>query len=383
MSRSDMTAEIEIRRGLQGVYIDRSKSSFIDGNAGKLLYRGYSIHDLAEQSSFEEIAYLLLYGSLPNRKDLKDFDDVLRSNRSIPSDVIEIIKVIKNAHPMDVLRTAMSALSAYDSEVADNSVEATIRKGIRLTAQAPTIVTAHSRIKDGKDPVSPNINLNQAANFLYMLFDKEPTEQEARLMEKDFVLHAEHGINASAFAARVVASTNSDLHSAVVAGIGTLKGPAHGGAAEEVMAMALEIGEEDRAETYVRGILDNGGRIMGFGHRVYKVEDPRARHLQTECQVLGDQKGQPKWFRILSKVAEVMEPYQSRGICPNVDFWAGAMYHLMGIPKELFICIFAMGRIPGWTAQVTEQFSNNILLRPLLLYDGPMDLPYVSLDDRK
>ena len=378
-----MTSEIEIKRGLQGVYIDRSKSSFIDGTEGKLLYRGYSIHDLAEKSSFEEIAYLLLYGELPNKTQLQDFDSNLRSSRSIPAEVIEIIRVVKNSHPMDVLRTAVSALSAYDKEVADNSVEATIRKGIRLTAQAPTIVTTHARIKEGKDPVSPNANLNQAANFLYMLFGEEPTEQEARLMEKDFVIHAEHGINASAFAARVAASTNSDLHSAVVSGIGTLKGPAHGGAAEEVMAMALDIGEEEKAEGYVRNILDGGGRIMGFGHRVYKVEDPRARHLQTECQALGDQKGQPKWFRILSKVAEVMEPYQSRGICPNVDFWAGAMYHLMGIPKELFISIFAMGRIPGWTAQVTEQFSDNILLRPLLLYDGPMDLPYVPLDDRK
>ena len=378
-----MTSEIEIKRGLQGVYIDRSKSSFIDGTEGKLLYRGYSIHDLAEKSSFEEIAYLLLYGELPNKTQLQDFDSNLRSSRSIPAEVIEIIRVVKDSHPMDVLRTAVSALSAYDKEVADNSVEATIRKGIRLTAQAPTIVTTHARIKEGKDPVSPNANLNQAANFLYMLFGEEPTEQDARLMEKDFVIHAEHGINASAFAARVAASTNSDLHSAVVSGIGTLKGPAHGGAAEEVMAMALDIGEEEKAEGYVRNILDGGGRIMGFGHRVYKVEDPRARHLQTECQALGDQKGQPKWFRILSKVAEVMEPYQSRGICPNVDFWAGAMYHLMGIPKELFISIFAMGRIPGWTAQVTEQFSDNILLRPLLLYDGPMDLPYVPLDDRK
>lgn len=377
-----MTSEVEIKRGLQGVYIDRSKTSFIDGTEGKLLYRGYSIHDLAEKASFEEIAYLLLYGGLPNKKQLSEFDKQLRDNRSIPNEIIDIIRVIKNAHPMDVLRTAVSALAAYDDEIADNSIEATIRKGLKLTAQAPTIVTAHARIREGKDPVEPNPFLNQAANFLYMLFGTEPTSQEARLMEKDFVIHAEHGINASAFAARIAASTSSDLHSAVVSGIGTLKGPAHGGAAEEVMAMALEIGEEERAEAYTRGILDNGGRIMGFGHRVYKVEDPRARHLQLECQALGDQKGQPKWFRILSKVAEVMEPYASRGICPNVDFWAGAMYHLMGIPKELFICIFAMGRIPGWTAQVTEQFSNNILLRPLLLYDGPMDLEYIPLEDR-
>ena len=377
-----MTSEIEIKRGLQGVYIDRSKSSFIDGTAGKLLYRGYSIHDLAEKSSFEEIAYLLLYGELPNKTQLKDFDNNLRSSRSIPAEVIEIIRVVKDSHPMDVLRTAVSALSAYDNEVADNSVEATIRKGIRLTAQAPTIVTAHARIKEGKDPVSPNTNLNQAANFLYMLFGEEPTEQEARLMEKDFVIHAEHGINASAFAARVAASTNSDLHSAVVSGIGTLKGPAHGGAAEEVMAMALDIGEEEKAESYVRNILDGGGRIMGFGHRVYKVEDPRARHLQTECQALGDQKGQPKWFRILSRVAEAMEPYKARGIHVNVDFWAGSIYHLLGLPEDIFVSIFALGRIPGWTLQVTEQLDNNILIRPLLKYEGPEDMEYVPIHQR-
>ncbi len=378
-----MTTEIELKRGLQGVYIDKTLSSFIDGTEGKLLYRGYSIHDLAEKSTFEETVYLLLYGKLPNQGELDDFDALLRANRSIPGEVIEIIRLTKDAHPMDVLRTAVSALAAYDPDVADNSLEATLRKGIRLTAQAPTIVTAHSRIKSGEAPVEPNPDLNQAANFLYMLFGKEPTPAESRLMEKDFILHAEHGINASAFAARVAASTVADLHSAIVSGIGTLKGPAHGGAAEEVMKMALEIGEEDRAEEYTREILNGGGRIMGFGHRVYKVEDPRARHLRSECEALGEQKGQPKWFSILSKVAEVMEPYASRGICPNVDFWAGAMYHLMDIPKEVFICIFAMGRIPGWTVQVMEQYSNNILLRPLLLYEGLMDVEYVPIDQRE
>ena len=378
-----MTTEIELKRGLQGVYIDKTQSSFIDGAEGKLLYRGYSIHDLAEKSTFEETVYLLLYGKLPNQGELDDFDALLRANRSIPAEVIEIIRLTKDAHPMDVLRTAVSALAAYDPDVADNSLEATLRKGIRLTAQAPTIVTAHSRINSGEAPVEPNPDLNQAANFLYMLFGKEPTPAESRLMEKDFILHAEHGINASAFAARVAASTVADLHSAIVSGIGTLKGPAHGGAAEEVMKMALEIGEEDRAEEYTREILNGGGRIMGFGHRVYKVEDPRARHLRSECEALGEQKGQPKWFSILSKVAEVMEPYASRGICPNVDFWAGAMYHLMDIPKEVFICIFAMGRIPGWTVQVMEQYSNNILLRPLLLYEGLMDVEYMPIDQRE
>ncbi|MBI2855737.1 MAG: citrate (Si)-synthase [Chloroflexi bacterium] len=378
-----MTTDTALSRGLRGIYIDKTKASFIDGNVGKLLYRGYSIHDLAEQSTFEETVFLLLKGKLPTQTELDALDSLLRASRSIPDEVVQVIRLTQKAHPMDMLRTAVSALSAYDPDVADNSLEATLRKGIRLTAQAPTIVATHARIREGKEPVAPNPNLGHAANFLYMLFGEEPAPEEARLIDKDAVLHAEHGINASAFAARVAASTVSDLHSAVVAGIATLKGPAHGGAAEEVMKFALEIGDEDNAKPYTRRILDSGGRIMGFGHRVYKVEDPRARHLQEDCEILGENRGQPKWFRILSKVAEVMEPYAARGICPNVDFWAGAMYHLLNIPQDLFISIFAMGRIPGWTVQVMEQYSDNILLRPLLQYEGPMDLEYVPIDQRK
>lgn len=377
-----MTGEVELKRGLRDVYIDKTQSSLVDGTAGKLLYRGYSIHDLAENSTFEETVYLLLYGKLPTQSELDEFDTQLRSNRAIPSQIAQLIEIIKEAHPMDVLRTAISALAAFDPEVADNSPEATLRKGIRMTAQAPVIVTAHARIREGKAPVEPSPDLNQAANFLYMLFGEKPSEDEINLMQKDFILHAEHGINASAFAARVAASTNADLHCAIVSGISTLKGPAHGGAAEEVMKMSLEIGEEDKAEEYTRERLSSGGRIMGFGHRVYTVEDPRARHLRADCEALGEKKGQPKWFRILSSVAEVMQPYASRGICANVDFWAGAMYHLLDIPEDLFISIFAMGRIPGWTVQVMEQFSDNILLRPRLEYVGPIDLEYIPIEKR-
>ena len=377
-----MTGEVELKRGLRDVYIDKTESSLVDGNIGKLLYRGYSIHDLAENSTFEETVYLLLHGKLPTQSELDEFDAQLRSNRAIPSQVTQLIEIIKEAHPMDVLRTAISALAAFDPEVADNSPEATLRKGIRMTAQAPVIVTAHARIREGKAPVEPSPDLNQAANFLYMLFGEKPSQDEINLMQKDFILHAEHGINASAFAARVAASTNADLHCAIVSGIGTLKGPAHGGAAEEVMKMSLEIGEEDKAEEYTRERLSSGGRIMGFGHRVYTVEDPRARHLRADCEALGEKKGQPKWFRILSSVAEVMQPYASRGICANVDFWAGAMYHLLDIPEDLFISIFAMGRIPGWTVQVMEQFSDNILLRPRLEYVGPLDLEYIPIEKR-
>ena len=377
-----MTTDTTIYRGLKGVVIDKTNSSFIDGVEGRLMYRGYNIHDLAEKSNFEETVYLILNGNLPTKSQLKEFDNQLRANRDIPNEIIDIIRVTQKSHPMDVLRTAISALSSFEPDTEDNSIEATLRKGIRLTAQAPTIVTAHSRIRQGLDPVPPNPDLNQAANFLYMLTGKLPDPDESRLIDKDFVLHAEHGINASAFAARVTASTVSDLHSAIVTGISTLKGPSHGGAAEEVMKFSLDIGSEDNAEPYTRNILENGGRILGFGHRVYQVEDPRARHLQKECEELGAKKGQPKWFRILSKVAEVMQPYASKGICPNVDFWAGAMYHLLDIPKDLFISIFAMGRVPGWTAQVIEQYSDNILLRPLLQYEGEYDREYIPIEQR-
>ncbi|MBI4339482.1 MAG: citrate (Si)-synthase [Chloroflexi bacterium] len=376
------SSKVEIRRGLMGVYFDRTESCFIDGTVGKLLYRGYDIHELAELSTFEEVIHLLLYGKLPTQKELDAFDKALRADRDIPDDVLDIISKVKNGHPMDVLRTAVSALSAWDPDVKDNSEAAIIRKGLRLTAKAPTIVAAHSRIRQGLQPVKPNPNLNHAGNFLYMLFGKMPSEEEIHIMDVDFILHAEHGSNASAFAARVAASTQTDLHSAVVAGIATLKGPAHGGAAEEVMKMAEEIGQPEKAEGYARNLLDHGGRVMGFGHRVYKAEDPRARHLRERSRTLGIDKGQPQWFGILAKLQEVMKPYGARGIFVNVDFFAGSIYYLMGIPDDIFISIFALGRIPGWTLNVVEQYRNNILIRPLTDYNGPMDLPYVPISQR-
>ena len=374
--------KVELRRGLRDVYIDSTRSSFIDGKAGKLLYRGYNIHDLAEQSTFEETVYLLLYAELPTKDQLRTLDEELRANRRLPGEIVELIGLIKDAHPMDVLRTATSGLAAFDPEVSDNSQEATLRKGIRLTAQAPTIVTAHARIREGKDPVEPDGELSHAANFLYMLFGTVPGPEDARLMDKDFVLHAEHGVNASSFGARVAASTIADLHCAVTAGIAVLKGPAHGGAAEKVMEMALEIGNEENAEPYVKEQLSQGGRVMGFGHRVYKAVDPRSIHLQDDLKVLGERKGEPKWYSILQEVVEVMQPYARKGVCQNVDFFSGSIYYLMGIPDDLFISIFAMGRVPGWTVQVMEQFEKNILLRPRLLYEGPMDLEYVPIDER-
>ena len=379
-----MTSEqkVQLHRGLREVYIDRTKSSFIDGGIGKLLYRGYNIHDLAEKSTFEETAYLVMYGDLPTQAQLDAFDAELKASRGLPGEILDVIRLTRNSHPMDVLRTAVSALSAYDDETEDNTAEATLRKGIRLTAQAPTIVAAHARIRDGKEALEPDSSLSHAANFLYMLFGEKPADEDAALIDKDFVLHAEHGINASAFGARVAASTQADLHCAVTTGISVLKGPSHGGAAEEVMKMTQEIGTEENAENYVRETIRGGGRIMGFGHRVYKAVDPRSVHLQDDARELGERKGEPKWFQILQSVIEVMEPYRRRGIYQNVDFFSGAIYYLLDIPDDLFISIFAMGRVPGWTAQVIEQFDNNILLRPRLLYTGEMDVPYVPIEER-
>ncbi|MSQ13915.1 MAG: citrate (Si)-synthase [Dehalococcoidia bacterium] len=377
-----MTTQVELKRGLKDVYLDRTTVSFIDGEMGKLLYRGYDIHDLAEKSTFEEVIYLLLNGKLPTRTELRGLESFMAANRAIPQQVLQVIDIVKTAHPMDVLRTAVSALSAFDSDVADNSPEAIKRKGIRLAGQAATAVAAHYRIRQGLRPVLPHETLGHASNFLYMMFGKEPTQDEAKLMDVDFVLHAEHSTNASAFAARVTASTLSDLHSAIVSGIGTLKGPLHGGAAEAVMSMAHDIGKPENAPTYLRNMLDHGGRVMGFGHRVYKTEDPRARHLRERARTLGQQRGHPEWFQILQAVESGMVPYQRRGIWVNVDFYAGAIYHLLNIPDDLFVPIFALGRVPGWAVQVLEQYENNQIIRPLLQYVGPMNLPYVPIEQR-
>ena len=379
-----MTSEKpDIKRGLKDVVFDTSEASFVDGQVGKLLYRGYNIHDLAERSTFEEIVYLLFYGELPNQSQLDTFDAQIRASRGIPKEVVEVIRVVAKSHPMDALRTAVSALSAFDAEVNDNSEEATLRKGVRLTAQGPTIVAAHHRIRQGLEPVAPNPDLNHAGNFLYMLSGAVPDEETQKLMDVDFILHAEHSSNASAFGARVAASTLSDLHSAVVTGIGVLKGPWHGGAAEEVMKMAMEIGQPENADEYARNLLDSGGRVMGFGHRVYRAEDPRARHLRERSRDLGEKMGQPHWFQILRYLEEqIMVPYRAKGIFVNVDFFAGSIYNLLGIPEDLFISIFALGRIPGWTLQCVEQYRDNILIRPLLDYQGPMDLEYVPIEQR-
>jgi citrate synthase len=379
---AEETAKIEIRRGLKDVVFDRSRVCFIDGRAGELRYRGYSIHDLAQHSSFEETCFLLLKGELPTAEQLKQFDSDLRSFRVLPEEILQIVRAIKEAHPMDVLRTAVSALAAFDPETHDKSPEATLRKGLRLTSQVPMIVAAHEHLRNGRAPVAPDPALGHAANFLWMLQGRKPGADAAKLMDTDMILHAEHGSNASSFAARVVAGTDADLHAAITAAVAALSGPAHGGAAENVMKMALEIGDASRAAGYVKKKRAAREAVMGFGHRVYRAEDPRARHMRAGVEKLSRDMGQPQWFQILEALVEAMKPYARHGVNVNVDFYAGVVYYLNGIREDLFVPIFAVGRVPGWTVQVLEQIENNILLRPLTLYNGPEPRAYVPIGQR-
>ncbi len=379
---TDESSEERIYRGLKGVYFDRSPATYIDGRAGELRYYGYSIHELAEHASFEETAYLLLHGELPTADELQAFDDQLKEARTIPAEVVDIIRMISEAHPMDVLRTAVSALAAFDPETSEVTSASVLRKGIRLTSQVPVIVAAHHRLRQGLDMVAADPQLGHAANFLYMISGERPSEEAARLMDLDFILHAEHGSNASSFTARVVTGTDANLHAAMTAAIGALSGPAHGGAAENVMHMAREIGEPANAKAYVKAKRKNREAIMGFGHRVYRAEDPRARHLRDGVERLSKEKGEPQWNDILVALVEAMQPYARHGVNVNVDFYSGVIYHLHGIPEDLFVPIFAIGRIPGWTLQVLQQMESNILIRPLLQYNGPELRRYVRIEDR-
>ena len=379
---TEPTEKIDIHRGLKGVYFDRSAVCFIDGRAGELRYRGYSIHDLAVSSTFEETCYLLMYGELPTKPQLAAFDADLKAARSLPPAILDVIKAVRNAHPMDVLRTAVSALAASDPEVADNSREATLRKGVRLTSQVPMIVGAHAQIRQGREPLAPDSRLSHAANFLYMVTGKVPSADTARLMDTDMILHAEHGANASTFTARVVAGTEANLHAAITAAIAALSGAAHGGAAENVMHMAKEVGAPENAADYVKRKRANKEAVMGFGHRVYRAEDPRARHMKAGVEKLSREMGQPQWYQILEALVQAMKPYSRLGVNVNVDFYAGVVYYLNGIPADLFVPIFAVGRMPGWIVSVVEQMENNILIRPLTLYNGPDAREYVALEKR-
>ncbi len=379
---TDTEEKIRVFRGLKGVYFDRSPTTHIDGRKGELRYWGYSIHDLATHSTFEETAYLLLHGELPSSAQLRAFDQALKTARSLPPAIIEIIRTVVDGHPMDVLRTAVSALAAFDPHTSDNSSEAVMQKTLRLTSQVPMIVAAHHRIRQGLAPIEADASLGHAAHFLYQLSGEIPSEDAARLMDLDFILHAEHGSNASSFTARVVTGTDANLHASITAAIAALSGPAHGGAAEDVMHMAREIGDPANAAEYVKRKRANKEAIMGFGHRVYRAEDPRARHLRDGVERLSIEKGEPHWNDILKALVEAMKPYSRLGVNVNVDFYSGVIYHLNGIPEDLFVPIFAIGRVPGWSLQIMQQMENNILIRPLLEYNGPDLREYVPLEQR-
>lgn len=377
-----MTDNVKINRGLKGVYFERSGASDIDGAAGRLSYRGYDIDDLATQSSFEEVAYLLIHGDLPDAGQLADFDAALRAARQVPGAIYDIIHSIRGGHPMDVLRTCVSALAALTPDSQQMGEAAFVRNGIRLTAQVPVIVAAHEAIRNDRDPVAPDDSLGHAANWLWMLKGKRPSTDATRLADLDLILHAEHGSNASSFAARVTVGTEANLHGAIVSAIATLAGPAHGGAAEDVMKMVREIGTPDNAVAYVKAKHAAREPVTGFGHRVYRTEDPRARHMRDGVARLGAEMAQPEWYEILQAVVAAMQPYARHGMNVNVDFYSGVIYQLHGIAMDLYVPIFAIGRMPGWVIQCLEQQRRNILIRPLTLYDGPAPRAYVPIAQR-
>ncbi len=372
-----------MKAGLEDVVVSPSEICFIDGHKGRLVYRGFDVDELVAQSNFEEVTYLLWYGKLPTRKELDTHVKALSStaNRKLPPKLIAMLKLLpKKTTPMEVLRTGISALSAFDPETADNSREATLRKTIRLTAQMPTLVAAWDRIRRGKPPVAPNPRLSLAGNFLYMMSGKKPTPLATKTFDVALILHADHEFNASTFAARVTAATLSDIHSAVVSGIGALKGPLHGGANEQVMLMVQKIKSPANAEAWIRKTLADHGRVMGFGHRVYRVEDPRAKHLRRLAEELGKQAGNTSAVEILDTVVRVVG--EQKRIFPNVDLYSGAAYASMGIPTDQFTPIFAMSRVVGWAAHVMEQHANNRLIRPRAEYTGPTHATYVPIDRR-
>lgn len=371
----------EVRAGLQNVVIATSEICSIEGQQGRLIYRGYEIGGLAANSTFEEVVYLLWYGRLPSRAELDDLKKQFVENRTVAPQIIDLLKSLPPAqHPMETLRTAISALSLYDPESEDMSEEANRRKAVRLTAQMGTVTAAYARLRDGKAPVAPDSSLSHAANFLYMLTGERPKEQDARWFDIALMLHADHSFNASTFAARVTASTLSDMHSAITSAIGALKGPLHGGANERVMRMLLEIGSVDKAEDHVRGLLARREKVMGFGHRVYRTRDPRATILQKMSEELGRSTGQMKWFEMSQRIEDLM--IREKGINANVDFYSASSYYVLGIPVDLYTLIFAVSRISGWTAHVLEQYADNKLIRPLAEYTGPTGLEYVAIEQR-
>ena len=376
-----MSAEQKIAAGLAGIITGRSSICEVDEENCELYYRGYSILDLAEHSNFEEVAYLLLKGELPEKKNLGEFQNKLSEEREIPHKVDEVLKGLSaKTDPMDVLKIAVGILHTVDPDASSNEEEANIRKAIRLIAKIPTIITDNFHFSHGNEPVKPNPHLSLAENFLYMLKGKEPEAFESSALEKSLILYAEHELNASTFAARVVVSTLSDMHSGIIAAIGALKGPLHGGANERAMEMLLEIEEPEKAESWIKDALLQKKRIMGFGHRVYKKMDPRNPVIKKMSKELGERQGVNKWFEISEIVEKIID--REKGLHPNLDFYASSSYYLLGIPIPLYTPIFVASRVSGWIAHVMEQYSDNRLIRPRAEYTGEKKREYVPIEDR-
>ncbi len=373
----------EVVDGLKDVIASESSISRIElvGDEAILEYRGYNIHDLAKHSNYEEVAYLLLYGELPSKTELELFSEELKERRELPPQVVGLLTHLSPfSHPMVALRTAVSYLGTMDRNISYTSHEISIEKAKNLIAKFPTIVAYFHRIRMGEKLVHPDDNLSHSANFLYMLHGEEPTETMVKAIDLDFILHADHEFNASTFAARVAASTLADMYACVVAATGTLIGPLHGGAAQRVMEMLREVALPWRADQYVREKIERGERIMGFGHRVYRsVMDPRTVELKRLAEKLSKEKDS-KWFEISVAIEEAVRKYKS--LLPNVDFYSASVYANLGIPDDLFVNIFAIGRIAGWTSHIIEQYETNTLIRPRAKYVGATNRKYVPIDER-
>lgn len=381
MSEGVINSQKTYSPGLEGIIAGRSAISEIDPKTEHLTYRGYDIHDLADHSTYEEIAYLLLKGGLPKKNELEAFSKELNQNREIPRALLDIFRNFpKTTHSMDMLRTSVSLLGLFDEEAADNSHDANLRKAIRLVAKFPAVIAASYRIFKGQRAISPNPNFSHAKDFLYMLSGKEPEDYSVHVFDKTLVIYAEHGFNASTFSARVTASTLSDLHSAITSAVGTLKGPLHGGANEHAMKMLLEIGEPDKARAWIQDALTQKKRVMGFGHREYKLGDPRAKILKPLVKELGRRLNQPKWVQIADILEEVM--LKQKNLHPNVDFPSAVVYYLLGLPIDIYTPLFALARIVGWSTHVIEQLDNNRLIRPECEYSGTRDLKYIPIEKR-
>jgi citrate synthase len=379
-----MSVEAKPKGGLEDVVATTSAICFLDGERGVLAYRGHDIHDLARFATFEETCYLLWHGRLPNRAELGDLQSQLAAARPLPEAVLRFMKMLPPSDGMDALRTLTSVLAHFDPDAGDNSLAAAQRKSVRLTAQIASLVATWGRLQAGGGVIQPDPAMGHAANFLYMLTGERPSATAVHAMDIALTLHADHELNASTFAARVAAATLTDIHSAIVAGIGTLKGPLHGGANAEVMKMLLELGQDasaERIDTYVRGKFARKEKIPGFGHRVYRTEDPRATHLRRMSKELGEQGGNTKWYEMSERIESIVR--SEKKLYPNVDFYSASTYYTMGIPVDLYTPIFAVSRISGWTAHVLEQLSNNRLIRPRADYTGPAyPQRWVPLDQR-